>query len=30
MLDIDLEQTDSNVIVSIQNIYRMFVLDILL
>ena len=30
MLDIDLELTDSNVIVNIQNIYKMCVLDILL
>ena len=30
MLDIDLELTDSNVIVNIQNIYTMCVLDILL
>ena len=28
MLDIDLELTDSNVIVNIQNIYKMCVLDI--
>jgi hypothetical protein len=30
MLDIDLELTDSNVIVNIQNVYTMCVLDILL
>jgi hypothetical protein len=30
MLDIDLELTDSNVIINIQNIYTMCVLDILL
>jgi hypothetical protein len=30
MLDIDLELTDSNVIVNIQNMYTMCVLDILL
>jgi hypothetical protein len=30
MLDIDLELTDSNVIVNIQNIYTICVLDILL
>jgi hypothetical protein len=30
MLDIDLELTDSNVIVKIQNIYTICVLDILL
>jgi hypothetical protein len=30
MLDIDLELTDSNVIVNIQNIYTMCVLNILL
>jgi hypothetical protein len=30
MLDIDLELTDSNVIVKIQNIYTIGVLDILL
>jgi hypothetical protein len=30
MLDIDLELTDSNVIINIQNIYTICVLDILL
>jgi hypothetical protein len=30
MLDIDLELTDSNVIVNIQNIYKICVLDIFL
>jgi hypothetical protein len=30
MLDIDLELTDSNIIVNIQNVYKMCALDILL